>query len=129
MISISANTLLIILLILSIILSLTGTVLLHVGKSKESIPIILSSFLAFIPALLCCVVSINFILKTNNSKYVYLVNVDGVEYSLDWEKNKFRIHRAGIFGFGSQYISFITDDDEYIQTNKYTYKMILKGDK
>lgn len=58
--------------------------------------------------------------------YVYYVLIDGNEYELTHDKNKIKIFTTGLFGSGTEKIQFYTDEGQFIESNNFTYKKILK---
>ena len=60
------------------------------------------------------------------NQYVYFVLIDGNEYELTHDKNKIKIFTTGLFGSGTEKIQFYTDDGQFIESNNFTYKKILK---
>ena len=60
------------------------------------------------------------------NQYVYYVLIDGNEYELTHDKNKIKIFTTGLFGSGTEKIQFYTDDGQFIESNKNTYKKMVK---
>lgn len=60
------------------------------------------------------------------NQYVYYVLIDGNEYELTYDKNKIKIFTTGLFGSGTEKIQFYTDDGQFIESNSFTYKKMLK---
>ncbi|MBR1637810.1 MAG: hypothetical protein IJ688_00320 [Treponema sp.] len=70
--------------------------------------------------------SIKNYLDHQENQYVYYVLIDGNEYELTYDKNKIKIFTTGLFGSGTEKIQFYTDDGQFIESNNFTYKKILK---
>lgn len=62
------------------------------------------------------------------NQYVYYVLIDGNEYELTHEKNKIKIFTTGLFGSGTEKIQFYTDDGQFIESNNFTYKKMIRGE-
>ena len=60
------------------------------------------------------------------AQYVYYVLIDGNEYELTYDKNKIKIFTTGLFGSGTEKIQFYTDDGQFIESNNFTYKKMVK---
>lgn len=60
------------------------------------------------------------------NQYVYYVLIDGNEYELTYFKNKINIFTTGLFGSGTEKIQFYTDDGQFIESNNFTYKKMVK---
>ena len=60
------------------------------------------------------------------NQYVYYVVIDGNEYELTHDKNKIKFITTGLFGSGIEKIQFYTDDGQFIETNNFTYKKMVK---
>ena len=60
------------------------------------------------------------------AQYVYYVLIDGNEYELTHDKNKIKIFTTGLFGSGTEKIQFYTDDGQFIESNNFTYKKMVK---
>lgn len=105
--------------IVSVILILKG-----LKESKPLLPL-LASIIS-----LCFLVFFLHSLKNysvhQENQYVYYVVIDGNEYELTYDKNKIKIFTTGLFGSGTEKIQFYTDDGQFIESNNFTYKKILK---
>lgn len=105
--------------IVSVILILKG-----LEESNPLLPL-LAVFISF-----CFLVF--FLYSTKNysdhqeAQYVYYVLIGGNEYELTYDKNKIKIFTTGLFGSGTEKIQFYTDDGQFIESNNFTYKKILK---
>ena len=62
------------------------------------------------------------------NQYVYYVLIDGNEYELTHDKNKIKIFTTGLFGSGTEKIQFYTDDGQFIESNNFTYKKMMKDE-
>lgn len=60
------------------------------------------------------------------NQYVYYVLIDGNEYELTHDKNKIKIFTTGLFGSGTEKIQFYTDDGQFIESNNFTYKKMVR---
>ena len=60
------------------------------------------------------------------AQYVYYVLIDGHEYELTHDKNKIKIFTTGSFGSRTEKIQFYTDDGQFIESNNFTYKKMVK---
>lgn len=60
------------------------------------------------------------------NQYVYYVLIDGNEYELTHDKNKIKTFTTGLFGSGTEKIQFYTDDGQFIESNNFTYKKMVK---
>lgn len=61
------------------------------------------------------------------NQYVYYVLIYGNEYELTHDKNKIKIYTTGLFGSGTEKIQFYTDDGQFIESNNFTYKKMMKN--
>lgn len=103
----------------SVILILKG-----LEESKPSLPL-LASLLSF-----CFLIFLLYSIKNysdhQENQYVYYVLIDGNEYELTHDKNKIKIFTTGLFGSGAEKIQFYTDDGQFIESNNFTYKKMMK---
>lgn len=94
---------------------------------KESNPLLpaLASIMSF-----CFLVFFLYSIKNysdhQENQYVYYVLIDGNEYELTHDKNKIKIFTTGLYGSGTEKIQFYTDDGQFIESNNFTYKKMLK---
>lgn len=105
--------------IVSVILILKG--IKEINPSLPLLAVLLSfCFLVFF------LYSIKNYSEHQENQYVYYVLIDGNEYELTHDKNKIKIFTTGLFGSGTEKIQFYTDDGQFIESNNFTYKKILK---
>lgn len=105
--------------IVSVILILKG--IKEINPSLPLLAVLLSfCFLVFF------LYSIKNYSEHQENQYVYCVVIDGNEYELTYDKNKIKIFTTGLFGSGTEKIQFYTDDGQFIESNNFTYKKILK---
>lgn len=105
--------------IVSVILILKG-----LKESNPSLPL-LAVIISF-----CFLVFFLYSIKNysdhQENQYVYFVLIDGNEYELTHDKNKIKIFTTGLFGSGTEKIQFYTDDGQFIESNNFTYKKMVK---
>lgn len=105
--------------IVSVILILKG--IKEINPSLPLLAVIISfCFLVFF------LYSIKNYSDNQENQYVYYVLIDGNEYELTHDKNKIKIFTTGLFGSGTEKIQFYTDDGQFIESNNFNYKKILK---
>ena len=120
------KTTLIILLVCGFLIAIVLTILIFKGiKESNPLLLLLASIISF-----CFLVIFLYSMKNysdhQENQYVYYVLIDGNEYELTHDKNKIKIFTTGLFGSGTEKIQFYTDDGQFIESNNFTYKKILK---
>ena len=120
------TTLLIIILCIGVPILIVSKILIIKGQNEDR------PLLPLLAAVLCfgfLVFSLYSIINYSEhqeNQYVYYVLIDGNEYELTHDKNKIKIFTTGLFGSGTEKIQFYTDDGQFIESNNFTYKKILK---
>ena len=122
----TTTTLIILILCIGFPIGIVSTILIFKGQ-KENRPLLL------LLAAVLCFCSLGFFLYSikdysdhQENQYVYYVLIDGNEYELTHDKNKIKIFTTGLFGSGTEKIQFYTDDGQFIESNNFTYKKMLK---
>lgn len=105
--------------IVSVILILKG-----LKESNPSLPLL--AVLISFGFLVFFLHSIKNYSEHQENQYVYYVVIDGNEYELTYDKNKIKIFTTGLFGSGTEKIQFYTDDGQFIESNNFTYKKMMK---
>lgn len=122
----TTTTLIILILCIGVPIIIVSTILIFKGL-KEGNPLL---------PLLASIMSLGFLvfflytIKNDSAhqenQYVYYVLIDGNEYELTHDKNKIKIFTTGLFGSGTEKIQFYTDDGQFIESNNFTYKKMMK---
>ena len=122
----TTTTLIILILCIGVPIIIATVILIRKGL-EESNPLLplLAAIMSF-----CFLVFFLYSLKTysdhQENQYVYYVLIDGNEYELTHDKNKIKIFTTGLFGSGTEKIQFYTDDGQFIESNNFTYKKMMK---
>ena len=122
----TTTTLIILILCIGVPIMIATVILIHKGFEESNLLLLLlAAIMSF-----CFLVFFLYSLKTysdhQENQYVYYVLIDGNEYELTHDKNKIKIFTTGLFGSGTEKIQFYTDDGQFIESNNFTYKKILK---
>lgn len=122
----TTKTLIILILCIGLPIIIVSTMLIFKGleKSNPLLPALASimslGFLVFF------LYSIKIDSEHQKNQYVYYVVIEGNEYELTYDKNKIKIFTTGLFGSGTEKIQFYTDDGQFIESNNFTYKKMMK---
>lgn len=120
----TTTTLIILILCIGVPIIIVSTILIFKGLKEGN---------SLLP-LLASIMSLGFLflytIKNDSAhqenQYVYYVLIDGNEYELTHDKNKIKIFTTGLFGSGTEKIQFYTDDGQFIESNNFTYKKMMK---
>lgn len=120
----TTTTLIILILCIGVPIIIVSTILIFKGLKEGN---------SLLP-LLASIMSLGFLflytIKNDSAhqenQYVYYVLIDGNEYELTHDKNKIKIFKTGLFGSGTEKIQFYTDYGQFIESNNFTYKKMMK---
>ena len=120
----TTTTLIILILCIGVPIIIVSTILIFKGLKEGN---------SLLP-LLASIMSLGFLflytIKNDSAhqenQYVYYVLIDGNEYELTHDKNKIKIFTTGLFGSGTEKIQVYTDDGQFIESNNFTYKKMMK---
>ncbi len=122
----TTTTLIILIFCIGFPIIIVSTLLIFKGlKQKNPLLPLLASIMSF-GFLVFFLHSIKIDSERQENQYVYYVVIDGNEYELTHDKNKIKIFTTGLFGSGTEKIQFYTDDGQFIESNNFTYKKMVK---
>lgn len=120
------TTLIILIFCIGVPIIIVSVILILKGLKESNPSLLLLAVLISFCFLVFFLYSIKNYSDHQENQYVYFVLIDGNEYELTHDKNKIKIFTTGLFGSGTEKIQFYTDDGQFIESNNFTYKKILK---
>ena len=120
----TTTTLIILILCIGVPIIIVSTILIFKGLKEGN---------SLLP-LLASIMSLGFLflytIKNDSAhqenQYVYYVLIVGYGYELTHDRDKIKIFTTGLFGSGTEKIQFYTDDGQFIESNNFTYKKMMK---